>query len=146
MARKDKPRGKEIAEKAKSAKFLSEHSTTVKKDGKQITATPVNLRHVTEQELEQGQIIGLLETELDEQTTGLPPGAYHMFMAKISDQWHVLAESGGTLVAEGRDVQVEKLPRGQKAPKPKLEFGSLWIRFCICIDSDCWCAVYRFIL
>lgn len=144
MAHKEKPNGNEIARKAKTAKFFSEHSTTVKKDGKQIKATPADLRHITEQELEQGQVIGLLETELDEQVTGLPPGTYHQFMAKIGEQWHVLAESGGTIVAEGRDVKAEKLPKGQKPPKPKLEFGSLWIRFCICIDYDCWCVIYRF--
>lgn len=146
MARKDKPTGKEVAQKAKSAKFHPENSTTVKKGGKQIKATPANLRHVTEQELEQGQVIGLLETELDEKTTGLPPGKYHMWMAKVEDQWQVLAESGGTVVAEGSDVQFEKLPPGRKPGKPKIEFGSIWIQFCICIDDFCWCARYRFVL
>lgn len=53
MARKSKPTGKEVARKAKSAKFLSENSTTVKKGDKGIKATPANLRHVTKQELEQ---------------------------------------------------------------------------------------------
>ena len=146
MARKDKPTGKEVAQKAKSAKFLSENSTTVKKGDKRIKATPANLRHVTEQELEQGQIIGQLETELDQQTTGLPPGKYHMWMAKVGDEWQVLAESKGVIVAEGRDVQFEKLPPGRKPSKPKIEFGSIWIRFCICIDDFCWCARYRFVL
>lgn len=146
MARKDKPSGNEVAQKAKSTKFFSEHSTTAKKEGKRVKVIPADLRHVKEEELEQGQVIGLLETELDEQTTGLPPGQYNLFMTRVDDQWQVLAESAATIVAEAKDVEFEKLPPGRKPGKPRIEFGSIWIRLCICIDYDfCWCAEWRFL-
>ena len=144
MARKDKPTGKEIAKKAKSTKFASGNSATATKGGKRVTATPADLSHVKGEELEQGQVIGLLETEVDKETAGLPPGRYHVFMAKVGDRWQVLAESGGVVAAEAQDVEFERLPPGRKPDKPKIKFGSLWVRFCICIDDWCWCATYRF--
>src|SRR5438874_5392682 len=74
-ARKDKPSGPEIAQKARTAVLDSENSTTGEKNGKKIKLIPANLpQGKSEAELEDGQVIGVLETEAQGDETSLPPG------------------------------------------------------------------------
>lgn len=108
-ARKDKPAGQEISEKAKAVKLDPANAATAERGGKKIKVTPVDLSHVkTEADLEDGQVVGVLETEVAGDETGLPPGKYHIFVAKVGDVWHAYAESGGTIAAEAKRVRVER--------------------------------------
>lgn len=145
MPRKDKPGGSEIARKAKHVKLDHPREASAQKDGKRVTLIPARLEGVSEEELENGQVIAVLETELDEEDAGLPPGRYNQFLARVGGEWQVLAESGGTVVAEGRDVRFEKMPPGRTPDRPRVELGSIWIWVCICLDDLCWCASWRFL-
>ena len=108
-ARKERPSGAEIAQKARLAVLDSANSATAEKNGKKIKFTPANLDQVKgETELEEGQALGLLENEAPGDETGLPPGKYNLFAAKVGNDWHVYAESGGNIVGEGIRVRVEK--------------------------------------
>jgi len=114
-ARKDKPSGPEIALKARTAVLDSENSTTGEKNGKKIKLIPANLpQGKSEAELEDGQVIGVLETEAQGDETSLPPGKYNLFLAKEGNDWHTYAESGGRIVAEAARVKVEKQPQGTR--------------------------------
>ncbi len=114
-ARRDKPSGAEIAQKASSAVLDSENSTTGEKNGKKIKLTPANLpQGKSEAELEDGQVIGVLENEVGGDETGLPPGKYNLFLAKVGNDWHTYAESGGRIVAEAARVKVEKQSQGTR--------------------------------
>ncbi|PYT71893.1 MAG: hypothetical protein DMG39_11685 [Acidobacteria bacterium] len=126
--RKDKPTGEEIANKAKAAKFDSANSTAGEKIGKKVKLTPAKLDHVkSEAELEGGQIIGMLETEAPGDETGLPPGKYNVFAAKVGNDWHVYAESGGKIVVEAVHVRVEKSnDRTPKKPEFHAEGWCSW--------------------
>src|SRR2546425_6426298 len=82
--RKVNPSGSEIAKKAPSAVLDSENSTTGEKNGKKVKLTPAKLDQLkNEADLEAGQVIGLLETEAAGDETGLPPGKYNIFAAKV---------------------------------------------------------------
>lgn len=132
MANKEKPTGKSISEKAKAAKLRTEDATTHDKGGKKIKLTPADLGHLkSPEELEEGQFIGLLETEVAGDKSGLPPGTYNMFLAKEGGDWHVYAESGGTIVAEAASVVERK--DTPKNMKPQYRDGSfcwwVWLLF-----------------
>ena len=78
-------------------------------------------------ELEGGQIIGMLETEAPGDETGLPPGKYNVFAAKVGNDWHVYAESGGKIVVEAVHVRVEKSnDRTPKKPEFHAEGWCSW--------------------
>ncbi len=116
-ARKERPAGREIAEKAKAAKLDRGSATTGEKGGKRITITPAILDQLkNETELEDGQVIGLLETEAAGDETALAPGTYNLFLAKVGNKWHAYAESGGKIAAEAVRVNLEKTdkPAGTK--------------------------------
>ena len=104
---KGKGRGKEIAEKAKGAKLDKGRQATAMKGGKRVTFTPAELGKLkSEKDLEAGQVVGHLDTELPGDESGLPPGKYNLLLAKEGDKWVVHAESGGQVVGPAKDVKV----------------------------------------
>jgi hypothetical protein len=131
-ARKDKPAGREIADKAQGAKLDRENATLGEKGGKKVKFTPAVFDQLkNETDLEDGQVIGLLETEAPGDESPLPPGNYNLFLAKIGNSWHVYAESGGTIVAEAVRVSVEK--KTEKPANMKPEFR-----------AEGWCLIIHF--
>jgi hypothetical protein len=108
-ARKDKPTGKEIADKAKVAEIDQANATTGEIGAKKVKLTPAVPRPFkNEADLEDGQVIGLLETEASGDESPLAPGRYNLFLAKVDNTWHVYAESDGRIVGEAMQVNVEK--------------------------------------
>jgi hypothetical protein len=124
---KGKGRGKEIADKAKGAKLDKGREASAKKDGKRVTFTPAELGKLkSEKDLEGGQVVGHLDTELPGDESGLPPGKYNLLLAKEGGKWVVHAESGGQVVGTAKDVKVDKkgVGKGQKGKRPdKPKFG-----------------------
>lgn len=105
MARSKPPAGKEIAEKAKAATLDKSKVGTGSKGGKKAKFTPAHLPNVKRiEDLEEGQAIGLLETEIEGDRAGLPAGTYNVFIAKVGDDWKVYAEANGQVVAEAASV------------------------------------------
>jgi len=111
---KESPTGKEIAAKAKKAKLLKDKAVKLDADGKKVedkpkvTLTPADLTAVKEKDLENGHIIGRLDTELPGKHTKLPAGKYNLFAAKVKGKWHVYAEADDKIVAEATRVKFEK--------------------------------------
>src|SRR5207237_8262705 len=100
-ARKDKHTGDEIAAKAKAGKLQNEN-TTVWENCK---LTPADLTHLGSMtDLEDGQFIGVLETDIASDKTGLAAGKYDLFLAKVGNAWHVYAEAGGKNAGEAYSV------------------------------------------
>jgi len=127
-ARKQAPTGSEINEKGRQANLDVDNAST----GENCKYTPTRLDAVRSlTDLENGQVIGVLETETVSDKTSLPPGKYNLFLAKVGGRWHVYAESGGNIVAEAYSVTERKnTPKGMK---PKFSHGSfcwwVWLIF-----------------
>ena len=108
-ARQDVPTGKEISEKAKAFKLDSTNSFSGQKNGKTVKFTAADLKNLKDmQELESGQVIGLLENDAPGDETGLPPGKYHIYVAKVGNNWRAFAEADGKIVAEAKRAGVEQ--------------------------------------
>jgi hypothetical protein len=138
MPRDKAPNGKEIAEKAKKAKLDKSKESVGEKGGKKSKLTPAQLDHLSgPEDLEEGQFIGVLDTEVPGDRAGLPPGEYNMFIAKVGGDWKVYAESDGEIVAEAVNVRERDDDSGDK--KPKFREGSFcWWMWLIVIGFE-WC-------
>jgi len=113
-------KGQEIAQKAKAAKLDRDRTTTAEFKGKKIAFTPADLSHVKQDsDAEAGQVIGVLETEAAGDETGLPPGKYNVFAAKVGDQWRAYAEAGGEIVKEAVNVRMERSKERPTSLKPE---------------------------
>ena len=131
--RKERPSGKEISEKSKKINLLKDKSIEAEKEGKKIKFTPVKLEQLNSvEELEDGQIIGILENELEGDETKLPPGKHNLFLANVEGKWNVYAEANGEIKAEATKVELKKHYWGeQKAEKPKFHSEGWCIGVCI---------------
>jgi hypothetical protein len=137
IAQEKAPSGREIAEKAKSVTLHREPVIHGKKDGKNVKFTKADLGHLkSPQEVESGQVIGVLETEIEGDESGLPPGKYNLYLKKVGGEWKVYAESGGKVVGQAARVEVKThgKPSGEVIPRFEPEG---WCLFNICI-VDCW--------
>src|SRR4051812_16572920 len=119
--RNDIPSGREIADKAKQIKFDKRKDIVGEKNGKKLHFQGADLSHVTSlDELENGQAIGVMDTELAGDETSLPPGKHNLFLSKVNGQWRVHAETGGQVVAEAVRVSiVEHKPSDRRTPQPR---------------------------
>jgi hypothetical protein len=132
MARKSPPSGSEIREKARGKKLDTAKKRTGEKGGKKSTLTPARLDHVKGvEELEQGDFVGMLDTEIPGDKSDLPPGEYNLFLAKVGNDRQVYAESDGEIVAQAASVVERKdTPEGME---PKFREGSfcwwVWLIF-----------------
>ena len=61
--------------------------------------------------LEDGAIIGVLENGAEGDETGLPPGKYHLYTARVNGQWKTYAESGGHIVRDALRTAVTQAER-----------------------------------
>jgi hypothetical protein len=114
MARKERPSGSEIAEKAAKMKLDKNRSVQAQRGGKAIKFTTADVSHLSsEADLEQGQAVGQLVSEFDGDETGLKAGTYNLFVAKVGDTWEMYAESGGQIKATAKRVKVEKVKPGE---------------------------------
>jgi hypothetical protein len=138
MPRDKAPTGDEIREKAKKAKLDKGKEAVGEKNGKKSKLTPAQLDDVDRvEDLEDGQFIGELDTEVEGDRAGLPPGKYNMFIAKVEGDWKVYAESDGEIVAEAVNVTERDDDGGDK--KPKFREGSFcWWMWLIVIGFE-WC-------
>jgi len=144
---KERPKGEDIANKAKKATLEKDRAATGTHEKKKCTFIPADLSHIkTEKELENGHFIGQMNTELPGDLTKLPPGKYNLYLAKVKGEWHVYAESGGKIVEQAHKVKFEKKVREGKPDNKKLEkptfhkddtdyywHGCWWI-FCLTIS------------
>ena len=117
-ARADKPTGAEIAMKARTARLDRANAGSGAFQGKRIAFTPAVLPAGAD--LAAGQMIGLLENDVDGDETGLPAGRYNVFAAQLADGWHVYAESGGQIVREALRVTVTRRPGAPPEKKPRI--------------------------
>lgn len=126
MARKEKPTGQEIAKKAKKAKLEPKRALQAKRYGKRVKFTPANLDHVAKiNELDDGVILGELETELEKEETGIPPGKHNLLLAGLETGWQIYAESGGEIIGKAAQVRLELYPQGSRLPDESyIELGS----------------------
>ena len=113
-----KPTGAEIALKARTARLDRVNSGKGEFQGKPITFTPAVLPPRVD--LAGGQVIGILENEVEGDETGLPPGKYNVFAARLADGWHVYAESGGEIVREALRVELVRRPGQPAEKKPRI--------------------------
>ena len=132
MARDNAPDGQEIKEKARGARLDRSKGGRGQKGGKNATLTPARLDHLKgTDDLENGAFIGELETEIEGDRAGLPPGKYNVFIAKVRGDWHVYAESGGQVVAEA--ASVTERPDTPRDMEPQFREGSfcwwVWLIF-----------------
>jgi hypothetical protein len=122
MARKEKPTGAEIAEKAKGMKLDKDKSCQAQRRGKDLRFTMADLSQVTsEADLERGVVVGQLVSEFDGDETDLKAGTYSLFVAKVGDKWEMYAESGGQVKAAAKRVRFDKIKPGEH-PDMKPEF------------------------
>jgi uncharacterized protein YjdB len=121
------PSGREIAERARAAKLDRENTGVGEFQGKRISLVPADPSGVrSAAELEAGQVIGVMENEVAGDETGLPPGRYNLFLAKLADGWHVYAESGGEIVTEAIRVQIEQVADGNPGSKKPVFRAKGW--------------------
>ncbi len=129
--RKEKPTGKEISEKSKEIKLDKEKTTEEKFEGKKIKFTPSILEPESMEDLEQGQVIGILDHEI-ERKGKLPPGKYNIFIAKVNGEWQGYAESNGNIDIEASSVTVKRHHWGDcKHKKPSFKFSRICVTVCI---------------
>ena len=113
-----KPTGAEIALEARTARLDRANAGKGEFQGKPITFTPAILP--PRADLAGGQIIGVLENEVEGDETGLPPGKYNVFAARLADGWHVYAESGAEVVREALRVELVRRPGQPAEKKPRI--------------------------
>jgi hypothetical protein len=138
VARDKAPTGKEVRDKANAAKLDSGKAASGRKDGKTSKLTPARLDHVKRiEDLEDGQFIGVVDTEIEGDKSGLPPGKYNMFIAKVGGDWQVYAEADGDIVAQA--ARVVERPDTDPDMKPEFREGSFcWWMWLIVIGFE-WC-------
>jgi len=106
IMRKEKPSGREIADMAKKTRTRTD-VVLGKKDGKNVKFTPAELEHLKDlDEFEDGQVIGILENELEGDETNLPQGKHNVFLSKVDGNWKAYAEAGGEISTEAARVEV----------------------------------------
>lgn len=106
------------------------------KKGKKVKFVPARIPQLnSEEELEEGQIIGVLENELEGEETKLPMGKHNIFVAKVNGEWKGYAESNGEIVAEAARVKIEHHQWGKhKTGKPEFKEEG-WCLVNVCLVS-----------
>lgn len=144
--RRDKPSGREIAQKAKAMRLDRKRSVRGQKNGKAATFTGADLSDLVAKDkdpsaaviafvdsLADGQALGLLETELEGEESNLPAGKFNLLIANVNDEWKGYAEAEGEIVAEAFRVSVEQRAGVEGEDLNRLpEFT----------PEGCWCFTY----
>jgi hypothetical protein len=138
MALSTPPTGADISQKAAAGSLETANKAAGVTHGKTVTFTPANLSHVTSTaDLEQGQFVGVLNTEIAGDKSGLPVGQYNLFLGKVGNDWHVYAESGGTVVAEAASVVQRSDTKANM--KPQFSEGSFCWWVWLVVTGFQWC-------
>ena len=124
------PPGSYIAERLKAARIDEDRAVTGERDGKKITFTPARPTDNLD-EAAQGYVLGILETEVEGDETGLPPGKYTIFAHNVGGEWEAFAEVDGVVVKQALTVTAHDVEGsgGDKGMKPKLDASD---------DGWCW--------
>jgi hypothetical protein len=117
-----------------SIKFDPRKELRGERDGKKIHFRGADLSDVrSPDELEAGQVIGVLETELAGDETTLPPGTHNLFLSNVDGKWRVHAESGGRITGEAARVTIaEHTPLSRAALRPQFSPDG-WCLLDICL-------------
>lgn len=130
------PTGSEMAAAARSGRLAKTKSVVGKKKGKSVRFTGAVLRRLQSvEQLEDGQFIGLLETETEGDESGLPPGKYNLHLASVNGRWRVFAEAEGKVAGEAVRVKVEKHGWGERKAGPPKFREQGWCLVDICLIS-----------
>jgi len=123
-----RPTPDEIAAKAKKAKLNRGNSVAATIHGKKLRLTPVESeQELPLSELEEGQVLGVLDAGDTGDTTESSGRSAVVYVAKDGNSLNAYVASGGKIVAETKQVKVEKAPRDARKEKPKISEGSLCI-------------------
>jgi hypothetical protein len=114
------PPGPYIAARLKGARLDDGRAVTAEHEGKEITLTPARATENPD-EAAQGQVLGILETEIDGSETGLPAGRYTIFAKNVGGEWEAFAEVDGSVAKQALRVTAADVKEGEKAGKPKFE-------------------------
>ena len=142
------PSARQIAEKAKSVRLLENRAVRGKKDGKSAVFIPADTRKLArEEDYAGGQVLGVLETELEGDETGLPPGRHNLYLCRVGKEWCVFAESEGKITGQALRVEMTKHKIGEH-PGKKATFNpegwcichclAWWGPWCIWAICYCW--------
>jgi hypothetical protein len=122
-----RPDGKLIAEKARGANFDQSKAVSGDVKGGKVTMAPAELHIKDIKDLEDGAVVGQLETTAPGDETPLPPGKYHVYVHKDGGNWQGHAEADGQIVASAARVSVEQHEKG-KGPRAR-------------VTSEGWCVI-----
>jgi hypothetical protein len=98
--------------------FNTAFTTTATQGAKRVVLTPaIAPRGFGIRELEQGQIVGMIETT---NINNVPNGQYLIHVAKVNNVWKAHLESGGRTVAEAKSVTVTEIA---EMKRPEIRFN-----------------------
>ena len=92
------PTGAEIAAAARAATLDAANAGRAMLYGQRFVFTPARVSGSSA--AESGAYLGVLENGAAGDETGLPPGKYNIFVAKVNTVWKAYAESDGRIVRE----------------------------------------------
>jgi hypothetical protein len=82
--------------------------------------TPADLSQLKSlDDLKAGQVVGQLENDAAGDETGLPPGKYNLYVARVDGRWRAYAESGGQIVKEAARADVQSSGQAPTGKKPQ---------------------------
>ena len=100
------PTGAEIAAAARKARLDLTRSGTGQVLGKSVKFTPAATFSRADSAIESGVFLGVMENSAAGDESGLPPGRYNVYVAKVRGVWHAYAESNGVIVREAARAEV----------------------------------------
>ena len=103
--RSNPPTGVEIAAAARASTLDGANAITATLLGKPFKFTPAQARPKTIPDA--GVFLGVLENGAMGDETGLPPGKYNLFAARVGGQWKGYAESNGQIAREAIRVRTD---------------------------------------
>ena len=123
------PAGAYIAERTKDAKLDAERAVSHEHEGKKITFTPARPTESLD-DAAQGQVLGVLETEVAGGETGLPAGRYTIFAKNVGGEWEAFAELDGTVVKQALQVTAEDAEAPKKGDGAEPAFSASETGWC----------------
>ena len=144
------PTGLEIAEKSKNIRLYEDsrlHPEPADRETK-VTFIPAKLHQFESlQEIEEGQVLGVLETDLEGDETNLPKGKYNIYLTKVDGDWQAYAEAHGKIAAKAARVSLQKHYLYEcEMTKPTFHSKGWCFTYCLvgyCVGwgpfKKCWC-------
>jgi hypothetical protein len=115
------PPGTYIADRLKDARLDEDRAITAEHEGRKITFIPARATD-NHDDAAQGQVLGILETEIEGGETGLPVGRYTIFAKSVGGEWEAFAEVDGAVAKQALRVTAAEVEGDDAKPaKPKFE-------------------------